>query len=800
MVNILHKLFAVFMKTDKKITYFLFLGLLLISSFNTEGQAKYTISGYIKDGATGEALLGASIYVTEIERGTITNHYGFYSIQLPPGNYNLRISYVGYQTRELKIQLNKNIQQNIELQSIALLAEEVQIKAERKNENITSTDIGKIDLQPQMIKEIPAVLGEVDILKTIQLLPGVMSAGEGNVGFYVRGGGADQNLVLLDEAPVFNTGHLFGFFSVFNADAINSLTLYKGGMPAQFGGRLSSVLDVNMKEGNDRAYHSSGGIGLISSRLMIEGPIVKDKSSFLIAGRRTYADFLIQPFIKNTDYAGNGYYFYDLNLKLNYRFSDHDRVFLSGYFGDDVFTFRSPDNDFKVNIPWGNFTTTLRWNHLFSEKLFLNTSLIYNDYQFSLDVDNDNFKVNFYSGIKDINLKTDFGFYPGLLHKVNFGAEYIYHTFIPSTARASTADGLNINTDDLKEKYAHEAAIYFADEYDMNDWFKITTGLRFSSFMIVPPYSVLIKNENGEITDTQYFRSGDGSKTYTGFEPRLNFRILLSDKSSIKVSANFNKQYIHLVSNSTSTLPTDVWVPSSKMVKPQSGFQISAGYFRNFHDNSFETSVEVYYKKMYNQIEFRDGYIEVLGRELEWDFVFGTGQSYGIELFLNKKFGDFTGWIGYTLSKTVRHFDDLITKDFPAKFDRTHDLSAVILYQLNQQISFGATFIYGTGVATTLPMRRYIIENTIVNEYMPRNSFRVEPYHRLDISATIKSKKKRKIDNEWVFSIYNVYNHKNVYFLYIDTEGDPLKGTLDIRAKKVSLFPIIPSITWNFKL
>ncbi|HPD65077.1 MAG TPA: TonB-dependent receptor [Bacteroidia bacterium] len=762
-------------------------------------QSKYSISGYVKDASSGEGLLGASIYVVEIEKGTITNHYGFYSLQLPAGKYHLKISYVGYEAKEMTISLSKNIQQNIELQPTVLVASEVEIKAERKNENVTSGDVGKIDLKPEVIKELPAILGEVDILKTIQLLPGVMSAGEGNVGFYVRGGGADQNLVLLDEAPVFNTGHLFGFFSVFNADAVNSLSLYKGGMPAEFGGRLSSVLDVTMKEGNNRSYHASGGIGLISSRLMVEGPIVKDKSSFLFAGRRTYADFLIQPFIKNTNFSGNGYYFYDFNAKVNYLFSQKDRLFLSAYLGDDVFTFHSPDNDFKVSIPWGNYTTTLRWNHLFSDKLFMNASFIYNDYNFRLDVDNDNFKVNFFSGIKDINVKTDFGYYPGLLHKINFGTEYVYHTFIPSTARASTADGLNINTDDLKRKYAHETAVYLSDDYDLNDWLKITSGLRFSTFTIVPPYSVLLKNDEGVIYDTQHFRAGDGNKTYSGLEPRINIRIMLSQKASVKLSANYNKQYIHLVSNSTSTLPTDVWVPSSKMVKPQSGYQFSAGYFRNFLDNSFETSVEVYYKKMFNQIEFRDGYIEELGRELEWDFVFGEGKSYGLELFINKKYGDFTGWIGYTLSKTTRHFEDLVTKDFPAKFDRTHDLSVVLLYQLNDRISFGATFIYGTGVATTLPMRRYIIENTLVNEYMPRNSYRIEPYHRLDISATIKSKKERKIDSEWVFSIYNVYNHKNVYFLYIDTEGDPLKGTLDIQAKKVSLFPIIPSVTWNFK-
>jgi len=782
----------------KKIIPFILVQILSFHAISSD-ETKYTLSGYIKDKESGEVLIGASVFIKEKAKGTVSNLYGFYSLTLEKGAYTIQISYVGYKTEEIKINLLKNEKIDLELSPVVLMEDEVVVNAERKDENIKSSDLGKIDLKTETIKEIPAILGEVDILKTIQLLPGVMSAGEGNVGLYVRGGGADQNLVLLDEAPVFNTGHLFGFFSVFNSDVVNNLTLYKGGMPAQYGGRLSSVLDVSMKEGNMRNYHAKGGVGLISSRLTIEGPFVKDKSSFLLAGRRTYADVLIQPFIKNTEWAGNGYFFYDLNTKINYTINGKNRLFLSGYFGKDVFTYRSPDEDFKVNIPWGNATTTLRWNHLFSEKLFSNTSLIYNDYHFSLNVDNENFKVQFYSGIKDINIKTDFGYYPGLLVKFNFGAEYIYHTFIPSTARASTADGLNINTDDIKHKYAHEAGIYFSTDYDVTDWFKISTGLRFSAFMIVPPYSILVKNDLGIVTDTQFYKSGDGNKTYTGLEPRLNFRILLSEKSSIKAAINYNYQYIHLVSNSTSTLPTDVWVPSSKMVQPQKGIQLSAGFFQNFTDNMFEASVEFYYKKMFNQIEFRDGYIEELGRELEWDFVFGEGKSYGMELFINKKLGDFTGWIGYTLSRTTRHFEDLITVDFPAKFDRTHDLSVVLIYEMNKQISFGATFIYGTGNATTLPIRRYVIENTIVNEYMPRNSFRIEPYHRMDISATIKSKKDRKIDSEWVISVYNVYNRKNVYFLYIDTQGDPLAGTLSIQAKKVSLFPIIPSISWNFK-
>ena len=762
-------------------------------------QQRYSISGYVRDILSGEELIGASVYVKELRRGTTTNVYGFYSLTIEKGSYILVVSYIGYETQEININLLADRSVNINLKPVAIQAREVEITARRTDHNVRSTEIGKLELKTEVVKEIPVVLGEVDILKTLQLLPGVQSAGEGSSGFYVRGGGADQNLILLDEAVVYNTGHLFGFFSVFNADAIKNTTLYKGGMPANYGGRLSSVVDVVMKEGNMKSYHASGGIGLISSRLMVEGPIQKDKSSFMISGRRTYIDFLISPFVKNTNFAGNGYYFYDVNAKINYRFSDKDRLFISSYFGRDVFSFKSSSGNFNVDLPWGNFTTTVRWNHLFNDKLFLNTSLIYNDYNFEFKAGTEDFNLHFFSGIKDINYKMDFGYFPGLLHKIKFGMNYIYHTFIPSSARVHSSQGFSINTDDLKEKYAHEAAFYINDNYDVNERLSIDGGLRFSLFTLAPPYTELLKDDDGNVQDTVFYRKGDKVRTHTGLEQRINLRLLINDKSSIKASYNYNYQYIHMVSNSTSTLPTDVWVPSSKLVCPQHGSQYSIGYFRNFFDNKIEASVEVYYKDMKNQIEFRDGYVEELGRELEWDFVFGTGESYGAEFFISKNYGKLTGWIGYTYSKTLRHFDDLITKTFPTKYDRTHDIAIVALYNLSKRLSFGATFIYGTGIATTLPSRRYMIENTILTEYMPRNSFRLEPYHRLDIGATLKSIKERRYQSEWSFSIYNVYNHKNVFFLYTETIGNPLDGSLEIRAKKVTLFPIIPSINWNFK-
>ncbi|MBL6963234.1 MAG: TonB-dependent receptor [Bacteroidetes bacterium] len=762
-------------------------------------QEKYTLNGYIKDAESGEDLIGATVSIFDINKGTVSNLYGFYSITLEKGTYKFSYTYIGYQSKEIEVLLNKNVRNNIELKPIAIQQDEVEIIVNKTDENVKSTDMGKIELSTIRVKEIPALLGEVDILKTIQLLPGVMSAGEGSSGFYVRGGGSDQNLVLLDEALVFNTGHLFGFFSVFNADAIKSTTLIKGGMPANYGGRLSSVVDVSMKEGNNRTYHATGGIGLISSRLTLEGPLVKNKSSFMLSARRTYIDFLVKPFTRNTDFEGNAYHFFDLNAKANYTFSDKDRLFLSAYFGRDIFTFASPDDDFKVEIPWGNATTTLRWNHLFNDKLFLNTTAIYNDYHFEFDMTSDEFKLGLYSGIKDMSLKMDFGYFPGAVHKVKFGTHYTYHTFIPNSARATSIDGLNIVADDIKKKYAHETAVYLTDNFALNEMIQIDAGLRFSTFLLAPPYTELIHNAQGLVTDTLIYQKGDKVKTWYGLEPRINMRITLNDKSSVKLSYNHNYQYLHLVSNSTSTLPTDIWVPSSKVVKPQVGDQYSIGFFKNFKENMFETSLEFYYKDMRNQIEYKDGYVEDLTRELEWDFVFGRGNSYGMEVFINKSQGTFTGWIGYTLSKTTRDFEDLITSHFPAKFDRTHDVALVGMYELNKRWSFAATFIYGTGNSTTLPSRRYLIENTIVNEYMPRNSYRLEAYHRLDIAATLKSKDRKKFSSDWVFSVYNVYNHKNVYFLYIDTEGNPMDGSLKIQAKKVSLFPIIPSVSWNFK-
>ena len=763
----------------------------------------YTVSGYIKDQKNGETLIGANVFVkSDPSKGTITNPYGFYSLTLPAGEYTLVYQFLGYTKQEQQITLSNNERININLAPESSVLDEIVVTGERRDENVQTTDMGTTELKMEDIKQLPALMGEVDILKTLQLLPGVMSAGEGNTGLYVRGGGPDQNLVLLDEAVVYNPGHLFGFFSVFNSDAIKNTTLIKGGMPANYGGRLSAVVDVQMKDGNNQDFEAEGGIGLISSRLTVQGPIVKDKASFMVSGRRTYADVLVQPFIKNTDLEGNRYYFYDLNLKANYTFSDKDRLYLSGYFGRDVFTYTSSSGNFKINIPWGNATGTLRWNHLFSDKLFMNASLIYNNYKFETNGGQYNWQFRFYSAIEDVNVKVDFDYFIKSNNKLKFGTEYINHTFSPITASfVSEEDDVNLNTDRVEPKYAHEGAVYALYETDLNTRIRINAGLRYSVFQQVGPYKYLEENEAGDIIDTIQYERNEGVKTYSGLEPRLSIRYLLGPTTSLKAAVTFNKQYLHLVSNSSTTLPTDTWVPSSVLVEPQDAIQYAVGFFKNFLDNKYETSVELYYKDLQNQIEFKNGYTPALNEETERNFVYGRGYSYGAELFIKKRYGDLSGWIGYTWSKTMRVFDDINNGEpFPAKFDRRHDLSVVASYELNKRWSFSGTFVYGTGNAFTMPESFYLIEGNIISEYGARNAYRLAPYHRMDLAVVLKGKETQKFSSDWIFAVYNVYSRLNPYFIYFETEGNLFSGNNTIKAKQVSIFPIIPSITWNFKI
>ncbi len=808
--------------------------LLLLPCFAfAQAPDKHTISGYVKDGSNGEAVLGASVYIKELKKGTSTNQYGFYSLTVEKGTWTLVVSIIGFEDFSQQVTLDKDMRINIPVKPSVITTQEVEINAEKTNKNVTGTEMGTNKLDIEQIKLLPSFMGEVDVLKTIQLLPGVQSAGDGNSGFYVRGGGPDQNLILLDEAVVYNASHLFGFFSIFNSDAIKDVNLIKGGMPANYGGRLSSVLDINMKEGNNKKYEAEGGIGLISSRLTLQGPIKKDTSSFIVSARRTYIDVLMKPFVsKSSPFYGTGYYFYDLNTKINYRLSDKDRLFLSGYFGQDVFNFNRVAEGFQVSIPWGNATTSLRWNHLFSDKLFVNTSAIFSNYKFSFGATQSQFEFTLFSGIRDWNGKVDFSWFPSVRHVVKFGANYIYHTFIPSNASARSGD-VTFDVGEIVKLYAHEAALYVNDEFDWTENIKVNCGLRYSYFAQVGPFKRYIKDDLGRnIIDTIFYKNGEKVVDYSSPEPRISVRINTGKSSSVKAGYTFNNQYIHLASISAVSLPTDLWVPCTEIVKPQKGNLYALGYFRNFKKDVFETSVEVYYKDMKNLIEYKEGALpeDNVKDNPDNSFTFGTGYSYGAEFFVKKRTGKLNGWVGYTLSWTNRKFPEINGgKEFPAKWDRRHDVSVALSYDLNKRWTFSTVFVFATGNTITLPISRYIFEGQVLSEYGPRNSYRMAPYDRLDLAATwypdrqkrlakknerLKAKMEKKglpyeekpprkwvkdYTCSWTFSVYNVYNRANPYFIYFETDGEILKGNFSITAKQVSLFPILPSVAWNFK-
>jgi hypothetical protein len=781
---------------------YFFIFLFVLGALNGFAQNKYTISGYIKDSLNGETLIGAAISVQGQTKGISSNLYGFYSITLDEGKYILICTFVGYRIKAVSIDLRADTKINFDVLPKAYLAEEVVVSSKKRDANVKNAQMGKFTLPIEQIKSIPAFLGEVDLLKTIQFLPGVRNAGEGSAGIYVRGGGPDQNLILLDDAPVYNTGHLFGFFSIFNADAIKNVTLIKGGMPAQYGGRLSSVLDVSMKEGNNQKFQVDAGIGVIASRLSIQGPLKKNKSSFIISGRRTYIDAIAKPFIKSTSqFKGSGYYFYDLNAKVNYIFSDKDRLYLSGYFGRDVFDYVNNKQSLKFNIPWGNSTGTLRWNHVFNNKLFGNTTAVYNDYNFTFNAIQNDFELKLASGIRDISLKQDFDLYPYTGHKLKFGGIYTYHKFTPSVI-SGKQDSTVFKPNNAQIKYAHEAAVYLQDDWEINEKLKIHAGIRYSWFQQTGPYKIYQTDDNGNRTDSTVFGSGKAVRNYGGLEPRFTIRYALNDETSIKGSVTRNLQYIHLVSNAGTTLPTDIWVPSTYKVKPQISWLYALGLFKNFKDNMYETSVELYYKQMQNQIEYKEGYTPNSLDDTENSFAFGKGWSYGAEFFINKTKGRLTGWIGYTLSWTWRKFPDLnFGEKYPAKYDRRNDMSVVAIYELSKKWKLSASFVFGTGNSATLPQRFYIVGGILTQEYSRINEYRLPSYHRLDFAAIMTPKKniKRKWKSEWVFSVYNAYNRKNPYFVYFDQSGSPYNGTLEIQAKQVSLFPVIPAITWNVK-
>lgn len=752
-------------------------------------QESYTINGVVRDSLSGETLIGVSLkFVGKNQLGTSTNAYGFYSYKLNPGTYDLSVSYIGYRTILKKINIIADTKLDINMVPDNVI-EEIVISAEKRNDNVVNAQMGIAKINVSEIKNVPVLFGERDVFKTLQLLPGIKSAGEGSSGFYVRGGATDQNLILLDEAPVYNASHLLGFFSTFNSDAIKDISVYKGGMPAQYGGRLSSVLDIRMNDGNKKEYTAEGGIGLISSRLKLEGPIVKDKGSFMISGRRTYADAFLA-FSSDSAINKNKLYFYDLNAKANYQIDDKNTLYLSGYFGRDELGLSE-----TFGFGWGNATATLRWNHLYSNRLFSNTSLIYSNYNYVIEnfLAENNFKVN--SFIQDLNLKQDFQLALNNNHNLRFGVDIIRHTITPGDITSDERS--SVNELRFEKRKGNEIAAYISDEWEINDRFNMVYGLRASSFLLFGPGSFSSYDRDGNTIATKNYKSGELVEKYINLEPRFSASYQLNSSTSIKSSYARNTQNLHLMSNSTSGSPTDLYIMSSNNVKPEISDQVALGYFKNLKDDNYEFSAELYYKMMSGQIEYRSGTDLRGNKNVEADLLFGDGRAYGVELFFKKRYGKFNGWIGYTLSKTERQFNDINNgRWFLAKQDRTHDLSLVGIYKAGERWTFSSTFVYNTGNAVTFPAGKYQLNGNTVFYYPERNSDRMPDYHRLDFSATREGKPGKKLQSSWSFGLYNLYNRKNAFS--IDFRDDPDDKT-KTQALRTTLFGIIPSVTWNFK-
>jgi hypothetical protein len=788
---------------------------LVILSLCVSAQDRVTISGYVKEAGSQEQLPGVNVFLANTPYGAVTNTYGFYSLTIPKADSALvTYSFVGYERTEKQVVLNRDLQISIFLSAVNQL-DEITVSARRESDYVSrSAQMSQIEIPISQIKKVPAFFGEKDVLKVLQLMPGVQKGTEGQTGLYVRGGGPDQNLIILDDAVVYNANHLFGFFSIFNSDALKSVELTKGGFPARFGGRLSSVLEMNMKEGAKDKLHGEGGIGLISSRLTLEGPISK-KSSFLISGRRTYIDLLAKPLIARQQRGDDsqvrpGYYFYDLNAKMNYNFSDRDKLYISGYFGRDKFYAdeTSSTSTTKAGLDWGNATATLRWNHLLNQKLFVNTSLIFSNFNFGVDSysneyqGSDEFSLRYNSRIRDLGLKTDFDYFPSPKHTIKFGAQATFHKFVPS---ALAIEGSFVTTPietAVDAVNTIESGVYIEDTWQALDALKMNAGFRLSSFQ----------------TATQ---------NYIRPEPRFSAALRLARDFSFKASYAQMNQYVHLLSNTGLGLPTDLWVPTTDRVKPQQSRQLAAGFAKDIARPSLTITLEGYYKEMNNILNYKEGssFLSITGdnaNELSWEdnVTSGKGWSYGTELLLQKKAGKLSGWIGYTLSWTQWQFPELnFGRIFYPRYDRRHDLSIVGIYELNKRITFSATWVYGTGNALTLPVARftgvgdnfYTVTNngkvytswygSRVSEYGEKNSFRAEPFHRMDFAVQFRKKKKRH-ERTWEFGIYNVYNRRNPFFYDISEETNTTAGnvtTVSNTLKRYSLFPFLPSFSYNFK-
>lgn len=774
--------------------------LLFLPLYGSGQDMKKVLSGYVKEKGSGELLIGVNVYLPEIGKGTTSNRYGFYSIPLPPGKYDVIYSFVGYQSYRTVVDLTDDQRLNVSLEpSVEITG--VEVKAQRVEKISEVPQMSTIDLPVAQVKNIPALLGEKDVFKTLQLMPGVQSGNEGSSGLYVRGGGPDQNLIILDDATVYNANHLFGFFSLFNGDAIKSIELIKGGFPARYGGRLSSVVDMNMKDGNKEEFKSQVGIGLISSRIVLEGPIKKDTASFLFSGRRTYIDVLAQPFMPENEKVG--YYFYDFTAKANYDFGPRDKLYISGYFGRDKFYVREDYQDelFKAGLFWENATGTLRWNHLYNQRLFSNTSLIYSNYHMKIYEEDrymgSEYEMEYKSGIRDLSLKHDLDYFLSADHRIRAGIQVTLHKFSPSAFVLKDSDA-NEYTEEINNIFTLESGLYIEDEANLTDRLKMNAGIRLSQFT--------------------------HKKTTTlRPEPRLSLAFLLKENLSAKVSFAMMNQYVHLLSNTGIGLPTDLWVPSTDNVNPQRSWQLAGGFAKDIPDQHLGLTFEGYYKHSDDILGYREGTSFLLiddptdAEEFDWESTVTSGKSwsYGAEVLLQKKKGRLNGWIGYTLSWTWKQFDDLnFGEKYFARYDRRHDISVVAIYELTENITFSGTWVYGTGNAITLPLAEYLAVSHIpttqdgeynewyywdsqyVNDYGKKNDFRMAPYHRMDLGIQFH-KQKASSRRTWEISIYNVYNRKNPFYYYIAENWESGNGERVL--KQVSLFPILPSISYNIE-
>lgn len=775
----------------------------------------FTLSGYIKDAKSGEELINASV-VTQNKQGTVSNIYGFYSLTLPAGAYELTFSYIGYETKVKKINLNESFTLDMELEEATNELVEVQVTATKLNENLTKAEMSTTSLTAKQIKTIPQFLGEFDVIRSITLLPGVTTVGEGASGFNVRGGKTDQNLILLDQAPVYNSSHIFGFFSVFNGDAVRDLKLYKGGIPAPFGGRLSSVLDVHQKEGNMREFGGSMGLGLLSSRLMLEGPIIKDKASFMVAGRRSYQDLLLR-LSPNDDINSIIANFYDFNAKVNYKFNDKSRLYLSAYYGKDAFGVPG-----LVKFDWGNLGITGRWNYLINDKLFLNVSSIYSDYDYAIGFDFPTVKVDNIAYIKNQANKFSFSWFPNTKHQINFGAEAIVYDFEPFSVSANFVDTAIADISiELQNEYALEPAIYIEDDWKINRRLSIRGGLRYSSFYNVGARDVVNYTptaagtvRNDLITDTTSYGPREVIQAFDGLqglEPRFGMNYKLNESSALKFSYNRMRQYIHLISNTTSSLPIDTWRPAGRYIKPGTADQIAVGLNRNFKDGEWQLSTEIYAKSMRDLVDYKNGAQPTGVDNIEVDLMTGRGRSYGLEVQLDKKVGALTGWIAYTYSRSQLQVDLGATPEewinygqwYAAAQDKPHDVAVVAAYAINKNLSFSGSFIYQTGKPYTYPEAKSEFEGILYPYSLTRNNARTPAYHRLDFSFDYRmpNPKERSWQGAWNFGVYNTYARKNAFSIFFEEElDDNGQPTGQTRATQLSIFATaIPMITYNLE-